>query len=175
MDLELDLRYSLTERQASANAERKGSQMSQLTNFSIRQDLIDALNKNNEKLMEPVINETPLLMRTANMIFSELSGEVAKAELQYSQAKIESERQYALALLERASIYAEQKQLKLTDTLRKAYADTDELYIKAKEHQEQAKAVLTFLQGKLEASRHDYYAAKRIFEKASHLTTIQDA
>lgn len=149
--------------------------MNHPTNFNIRQELIDSLNQNNAKLIEPVINETPLLMRTANMIFSELSGEVARAELQHSQAKIEAEKQYALALLERAGEYAAVKELKLTDTLRKAYADTDAQYIKAREYQEQTKAILTFLQGKLEAARHDYYAAKRIFEKASHLSTIQDA
>lgn len=60
----------------------------------------------------------------------------------------ESKKQKALAILERSEQWAKEKETKLTDTLRKSYADQDADYLAAVQKEAAAKAMLSYLYNK---------------------------
>ena len=148
--------------------------MNELKDFSISTDLMIRLEDANRKIGDVNVNDSPLLQRDLNELYSILSEKMAGAELTHARAKTESEKQYALALLERSQGYFDIKGTKPTDTLRKAYADIDPEYLKAKDEESKAKAFLTYLQGKLQTAQQGYYSSKRVFEKSSNLSVIKE-
>lgn len=145
-----------------------------MSDLVIRKDLMAELHTNIDKLNEAIINETPILMRNCNMLYSKIAAEMANAELTHNRASIEARRQFSMARMDRFAVYALERGIKPTEGIKDDFANTDSEYLKAADDEAKAKAVLVFMRGQEEAARQAYYSAKRIYEKSCQITYVKE-
>ena len=80
-----------------------------------------------------------------------------------SYYKVQSKKFYSIAKLEKADVWLEENKpgVKSTDGLRTAYAEMDDDYLKAKERENGAVALLEYLRNKRDDFEHDLNLAKK--------------
>jgi len=110
----------------------------------------------------------PLYMKEFLKAKELVSSVFSKLVLDYERAKNETKKQYALAYLERSREYITAKGLKDTDETKKQYVSIDPGYQKAKEEEDQLRAMSTLIGNKVDKFQNAYEATKKIFETSGN-------
>ena len=114
----------------------------------------------------------PMFMRDFNIAYDKMAQIVSNITKMYEDAVENRKHEESKAILERAPEYFAKNDTmngKLGDSaaLRKTYVHLDEKYMKAKERENALKALLLYLDKKLDSFKMAHDDAKKIFDKFS--------
>lgn len=134
--------------------------------FPVPMDMTDIYQY--EKLVEEITNINQIngafYMREFLKAKELASGFYAKVLFDFEQAKNEAKEKYAIAYLEKAEDYAKARGLKLTDEIRKQFAQTDHSYKESKAKEDCYRALVTLMGNKVDKFQAAHDDAKKIFD-----------